>query len=154
MLSRALLLMTRRNDEQALRLLGETKRIIASISASLRGSRRTSSGGGGLSASASSSSLRSVSSSSAVTASGRDANAATAHALASLITIARDVDAIHEAFLTREAFETHGRYQAAQQAVVLRDQRSWTPKSGIERLFWRSDHSLWMVSKSRQWISP
>ena len=152
MLSRALLLMTRRNDEQALRLLGETKRIIASISASLRGSRRTSSGG--LSASASSSSLRLVSSSSAVTASGRDANAATAHALASLITIARDVDAIHEAFLTREAFETHGRYQAAQQAVVLRDQRSWTPESGIERLFWRSDHSLWMVSKSRQWISP
>lgn len=153
MLSRALLLMTRRNDEQALRLLGETKRIIASISASLRGSRRTS--GGGLSASASSSCLRSASSSSAaVTASGRDANAATAHALASLITIARDVDAIHEAFLTREAFETHGRYQAAQQAVVLRDQRSWTPKSGIERLFWRSDHSLWMVSKSQQWISP
>ncbi|GAA5980718.1 hypothetical protein JCM10908_001749 [Rhodotorula pacifica] len=147
MLSRALLLMTRRNDEQALRLLGETKRIIASISASLRGPVPNS---------ASSSSLGSSYTSSASPSSSlrRGSNAATAHAQAALIALARDVDAIHEAFLNRETFETQGRYQAAQQAVVLRDQRSWTPKSGIERLFWRSDNSLWMVSKSQQWISP
>jgi hypothetical protein len=103
--------MTRRNDEQALRLLGETKRIIASISASLRGSGegvrgcrvRVSAGGGHGGAGGGGS---------------RSEGGGTRRGV--------------------------GRYQAAQQAVVLRDQRSWTPKSGIERLFWRADHSLWM----------
>lgn len=137
MLSRALLFMTRRNDEQALRLLGETKRIIASISASLRGTTPPTP----------SSSLSRTSSQ------RRGSNAAAAYAQNALLALALDVDAVHETFLSRETFETQGRYLAAQQAVVLRDQRAWTPKTATERLFWRSDNSLWMVAKSQQYSS-
>ncbi|GAA6015176.1 hypothetical protein JCM11491_000493 [Sporobolomyces phaffii] len=141
MLSRALLLMTRRNDSQAARLLEETKRIITTISGTLvvpPSSRRLSfvgSGGG-------SNGRRSISYLSA-----------TAQTQKTLSALAQDVDAVHESCLNRSLFESNSRYQAAQQAVVLRDQRAWTSKSSTERLFWLADNSLWMVSKSQQWLS-
>ncbi|CEQ42106.1 SPOSA6832_03892, partial [Sporobolomyces salmonicolor] len=130
MLSRALLLMTRRNDAQAARLLEETKRIISSISATLVSPQT-----GG------------VARRSAIYTS---ATATTQRILAAL---AQDVDAVHESCLNRDMFETHSRYQAAQQAVVIRDQRAWTPKSATERVYWSADNSLWMVGRSQQWLS-
>jgi hypothetical protein len=56
---------------------------------------------------------------------------------------------VHEACLNREQFEKEGRYLAAQQAVVLRDQRAWTPRSATERLFFRSDNALFLWAKSQ-----
>ncbi|GAA5972363.1 hypothetical protein JCM11641_002425 [Rhodosporidiobolus odoratus] len=134
MLSRALLLMTRRNDAQAARLLEETKRIISTISATL------------------------VPSSSSAVARGtgrRSSNvlAATAVAQKTLAALAEDVDTVHDACLNRELFDSSGRYLAAQQAVVLRDQRAWTPRSPSERLVWRADNSLYLVGKSQSWMS-
>ncbi|GAA5869732.1 hypothetical protein JCM1840_000574 [Sporobolomyces johnsonii] len=130
MLSRALLLMTRRNDAQAARLLEETKRIITSISATLVSPQT-----GG------------VARRSAVYTS------ATATTQRTLAALAQDVDAVHESCLNRDLFETNSRYQAAQQAVVIRDQRAWTPKSATERVYWSADNSLWMVGRSQQWLS-
>ncbi|GAA6058546.1 hypothetical protein JCM10212_006985 [Sporobolomyces blumeae] len=132
LLSRALLLQTRRNDSQAARLLEETKRIISTISSTLgsppspRGPAR-----------------RSISQ--------LNATARTQRTLAALM---QDVEAAQEACRNRALFESVSRYQAAQQAVVLRDQRAWTSKSPTERLFWTADNSVWMVAKSQQWLSP
>ncbi|GAA6036655.1 hypothetical protein JCM8097_001276 [Rhodosporidiobolus ruineniae] len=140
MLSRALLLMTRRNDAQAARLLEETKRIISTISASLH---QPSSSGSSLAPSASRLVNRR---SSAVLA-------ATALTHKTLAALAEDVDAVHEACQNRELFETSGRYLAAQQAVVLRDQRAWTNRTASERLMWRADNSLFLVGKSQAWLS-
>jgi len=135
MLSRALLLMTRRNDSQAKRLLEETKRIISTIAVSLNTSPAPSSG-----------SLHPPRSSS------RRGSVANTLAQRTLEACAEDVGKVLEGCIHRDEFDTHVRYSAAQQAVVLRDQRSWTPKSAIERLFWTADNSLWMVARSQQWL--
>lgn len=127
MLSRSLLLMTRRNDNQAKRLLEETKRIIATIASSL-----ASTPGSARQPSRPSSSL--------------------SHARRTLEACAEDVQAALESCMDRTLFEQQGRYAAAQHAVVLRDQRAWGPKSASERLFWTADNSLWLVGKSQQWL--
>ncbi|BGP12691.1 hypothetical protein JCM10213_008829 [Rhodosporidiobolus nylandii] len=134
MLSRALLLMTRRNDAQAARLLDETKRIIKTIAASL-----VSPAPSGL----------------ARVAGRRSSLAAAATTIAqrTLAALAEDVEAVYETCLNRELFDTDGRYLAAQQAVVLRDQRAWTPRTATERLVWRADNSLFLVGKSQAWMS-
>lgn len=137
MLSRALLLMTRRNDSQAKRLLEETKRIISTIAASLNTSP---------SSSGSHSQLHPPRSSS------RRGSVANTLAQRTLEACAEDVGKVLEGCIHRDEFDTHVRYAAAQQAVVLRDQRGWTPKSAIERLFWTADNSLWMVARSQQWL--
>ncbi|GAA6004341.1 hypothetical protein JCM10207_000676 [Rhodosporidiobolus poonsookiae] len=129
MLSRALLLMTRRNDAQAVRLLEETSRIIATISATL----------------APANPARAVQ--------PRRTSAATALTQRTLSALAEDVETVHEACLNRELFDSEGRYLAAQQAVVLRDQRSWTPRSATERLFFTADNALYLLGKSQLWLS-
>ena len=137
MRSRALLLMTRRNDSQAKRLLEETKRIISTISASLHT---------GPPLSSTSSQLQPPRSN------GRRGSVAQSLAQQTLQACAEDVGKVLEGCLQRDDFESHMRYTAAQQAVVLRDQRAWTPKSATERLFWTADNSLWLVGRSQQWI--
>ncbi|GAA5908774.1 hypothetical protein JCM8208_006783 [Rhodotorula glutinis] len=141
MLSRALLLMTRRNDAQAARLLEETKRIISTISTKLAPASPLV-GGSAAAALARSQSAR-----------RRSSVAGAATTQRTLLALADDVDQAHEACLDRELFDTCGRYLAAQQAVVLRDQRAWTGKTPSERLVWRADNSLWLVAKSQAWLS-
>jgi len=145
MLSRALLLMTRRNDAQAARLLEETKRIISTISTTLVPASPLSGGVGAAAAAAALARSQSARRRSSV------AGAATTQR--TLLALADDVDQAHEACLDRELFDTCGRYLAAQQAVVLRDQRAWTGKTPSERLVWRADNSLWLVAKSQAWLS-
>ncbi|GAA5826870.1 hypothetical protein JCM11251_002136 [Rhodosporidiobolus azoricus] len=138
MLSRALLLMTRRNDAQAARLLEETKRIISTISSTLIPPSSSSTSGSIIS----------------LGRRGSAAHAATALTHKTLTALAEDIDAVHEACLNRELFDTSGRYLAAQQAVVLRDQRAWTNRSATERLFFRADNALYLLGKSQNWVSP
>ena len=38
------------------------------------------------------------------------------------------------------------------QAMILRDQKSWSGRSATERLFWTTDHSIELVSRSTDWI--
>lgn len=127
MLSRALLLMTRRNDAQAERLLRETARIIATIAGSLgqaQGAR------------------------------GRSIAGVEVGARATLQACAEDVQAVLEGCLQRDQFDSHIRNLAAQQAVVLRDQKAWTPRTATERRFWQADNSIYLVAQSQNWVSP
>lgn len=136
MLSRALLLMTRRNDAQAAKLLGDTKRIITTIAGTLNPST--------------------TQAAQMARSQGRRSSAVLASTTITqktLAALAEDVDAVHEACLQRELFEKEGRYLAAQQAVVLRDQRAWTPRSATERLFFRSDNALFLYAQSTQFTS-
>ncbi|KAL8283746.1 hypothetical protein RQP46_005541 [Phenoliferia psychrophenolica] len=130
MLARSLLHMSRRQDSQAKRLLSETKRIISTIMASLAPSNPAN-------------------------ARGRRGSYASASsvAYATLRACEEDVSAVLEGCSNRELFDTNFRNVAAQLAVVLRDQRSWTSRSATERLFWTSDNSQYLVQKSRQFVS-
>ncbi|KAK4702603.1 hypothetical protein P7C70_g3619, partial [Phenoliferia sp. Uapishka_3] len=133
MLARSLLHMSRRQDGQAKRLLSETKRIISTIMAS----------------------LGPVSNSVVSLRGNRRSSYASAHALAyaTLRACEEDVSAVLEGCSQRELFDTNYRNVAAQLAVVLRDQRSWTARSATERLFWTSDNSQYLVQRSRQFVS-
>jgi hypothetical protein len=39
------------------------------------------------------------------------------------------------------------------QAMILRDQKSWTGRSATERLFWTTDNSIELVSRSTDWVA-
>ncbi|KAH9174888.1 Pleckstrin homology domain-containing protein [Lactarius sanguifluus] len=41
----------------------------------------------------------------------------------------------------------------AQQAMILRDQKSWTGRSATERVFWTTDNSIELVSRSNDWLA-
>ena len=51
----------------------------------------------------------------------------------------------------RESFEREQRNLGAQQAMILRDQKAWTGRSPIERLFWKFDNSRALMVKSMEW---
>ena len=38
------------------------------------------------------------------------------------------------------------------QAMILRDQKGWSGRSATEKLFWTSDLSIDLVSRSTDWI--
>ena len=39
------------------------------------------------------------------------------------------------------------------QAMILRDQKSWTGRSATERVFWTTDNSIELVSRSNDWVA-
>ncbi|EOR00800.1 hypothetical protein E3P77_00920 [Wallemia ichthyophaga] len=51
----------------------------------------------------------------------------------------------------KENFDREQRNLGAQQAMILRDQKSWTGRSPIERLFWNFDNSRALLVKSLDW---
>jgi hypothetical protein len=130
MLLRSLLLMSRHNGTQAHRLLSETKRIVSTILAGLpamTGHGRTGSKG------------------------QKSTQQLLAHSV--LVACLEDVDALIEGMQAQEGmFDSTLRNFATQQAVVLRDQHAWTPRTPTERVFWSADVSLYLVQRSGQWI--
>jgi len=38
------------------------------------------------------------------------------------------------------------------QAMILRDQKSWSGRSATEKLFWTADLSIDLVSRSTDWV--
>lgn len=85
----------------------------------------------------------------------RRASFQTAHAGAHdmLLACADDVSAVLESCSQRETFDTVFRNFAAQQAVVLRDQRAWTGRTATERAFWTADQSRFLVDRSQSYVS-
>jgi len=51
-----------------------------------------------------------------------------------------------------EVFAHDQRNFGAQQAMVLRDQKSWSNRSAIERLFWTVDNSIELTLRSTDWV--
>jgi hypothetical protein len=144
MLSRALLLMTRRNDQQAVRLLEETKRIIETIAQGTLSSIQD----GGIGSPISTTTPHGAGS----FARPSSHMQAVVYARRSLQACLECVHAGLEGCAERIRFETQERYAAAQNAIVLRDQRAVGARSSLERLFWTEDNSRWLVAKSHGWI--
>jgi hypothetical protein len=129
MLLRSLLLMSRQNAGQARRVLSETKRILSTIIAGLPAM---------------------------TTRSGPKGRKSTQQALAHSVLVAclEDVEVLIEGTHVQEGvkFDTSLRNFATQQAVILRDQHAWTPRTATERAFWTADMSLYLFQLSGQWL--
>ncbi|KAI9636770.1 pleckstrin domain-containing protein [Dioszegia hungarica] len=116
MLTRSLLLVSRRNFSQANKLLGETRKIVRTISEGIQGN---------------------------IPAGGKartKKEVASVQAVAQLDNIVGDMDALCEALDENpELFGKDQRNFASQQGIVLRSQRSWTTKTGTEAWYCTDD---------------
>jgi len=68
--------------------------------------------------------------------------------------ILQDLQILSEALEeNKELFAHDQRNFGAQQAMILRDQKSWSGRSATERLFWTTDSSIELVSRSTDWVA-
>ncbi|KAF8634545.1 hypothetical protein AX17_004136 [Amanita inopinata Kibby_2008] len=133
MISRALVLVTKGNYQQGRVIFGETKRILHTV-------------------------LQTISQS----LPPPNANGSTVRNRKELLTLAavramqamlQDLQILAEAVEDNvEMFSHDFRKFGAQQAMILREQKSWTGRSATERLFWTSDNSIELVSRSTDWV--
>ncbi|KAF8216509.1 Pleckstrin homology domain-containing protein [Mycena galopus ATCC 62051] len=139
MITRALVLVSRRNFPQAQKILGETKRILhtvlQTISRALPPPNPNSNYGAG----------------------GTTRNRKellTLAAVRAMQAMLQDLAVLSEALDENvELFAHDQRNFGAQQAMILRDQKSWTGRSATERLFWTTDNSIELVSRSTDWVA-
>ncbi|TIA92510.1 hypothetical protein E3P99_00609 [Wallemia hederae] len=138
MITRALILISRKNNGQAQRLLTETVRLVRMAIANLINSTVFSPNANSPSMSISPSRFK------------KDHSIlSTADTLeAILFELEGLLDGLEE---HKENFEREQRNLGAQQAMILRDQKSWTGRSPIERLFWNFDNSRGLLVKSLEW---
>ncbi|KAJ7115992.1 Pleckstrin homology domain-containing protein [Mycena epipterygia] len=138
MITRALVLVSRRNFPQAQKILGETKRILhtvlQTISRALPPPNPHGNGNGG------------------TTRNRREL--LTLAAVRAMQAMLQDLAVLSEALDENvELFAHDQRNFGAQQAMILRDQKSWTGRSATERLFWTTDNSIELVSRSTDWVA-
>ncbi|KAJ3994825.1 Pleckstrin homology domain-containing protein [Lentinula boryana] len=132
MITRALVLVSRRNFPQAQKIISETKRILHTV-------------------------LQTISRSLPPPNSGTQRNRKeilTLGAVRAMQAIMQDLQILSEALDDNvDLFAHDQRNFGAQQAMILRDQKSWTGRSATERLFWTTDNSIELVSRSTDWIA-
>ncbi|PCH36261.1 hypothetical protein WOLCODRAFT_20435 [Wolfiporia cocos MD-104 SS10] len=134
MITRALVLVSRKNLPQAQKLLSETRRILHTV-------------------------LQNITQS--LPPPNREGNTArnrkeilTLQAVRAIQAVLQDMQMLSEALDENADFFAHDqRNFGAQQAMVLRDQKSWSGRSAIERLFWTIDNSIELVSRSTDWVA-
>lgn len=151
MITRALVLVSRRNFPQAQKILGETKRILHTVLQSVSRSLPPPNGTN--------------------TRNRREMSAL--GAFRAMQGILQDLQVLSEALEDNvELFAHDQRNFGAQQvcfsllcgfvkcittiflqAMILRDQKSWSGRSATERLFWTTDHSIELVSRSTDWMA-
>ncbi|KAF9530403.1 Pleckstrin homology domain-containing protein [Crepidotus variabilis] len=130
MITRALVLVSRRNFPQAQKIMGETKRILHTVLQSI--SRTLSNQNGGR----------------------NRKEMLTLVAVRAMQAILADLQILSEALEDNvELFAHDQRNFGAQQAMILRDQKSWSGRSATERLFWTTDNSIELVSRSTDWVT-
>ncbi|KAF8966284.1 Pleckstrin homology domain-containing protein [Flammula alnicola] len=135
MITRALVLVSRRNFPQAQRIMGETKRILHTVLQSISRSLPAPSGGGGGGA-------------------RNRKELLTLSTVRAMQSILQDLQILSEALEDNvELFAHDQRNFGAQQAMILRDQKSWSGRSATERLFWTTDNSIELVSRSTDWVA-
>ncbi|KAJ3970516.1 Pleckstrin homology domain-containing protein [Lentinula raphanica] len=132
MITRALVLVSRRNFPQAQKIISETKRILHTV-------------------------LQTISRTLPAPNSGTSRNRKeilTLGAVRAMQAIMQDLQILSEALEDNvDLFAHDQRNFGAQQAMILRDQKSWTGRSATERLFWTTDNSIELVSRSTDWIA-
>jgi len=133
MITRALVLVSRRNFPQAQKILGETKRILHTVLQTISRLLPTPNNGSS-------------------TRNRRELLALTA--VRAMQAILQDLQILSEALEDNvELFAHDQRNFGAQQAMILRDQKSWSGRSATERLFWTTDNSIELVSRSTDWVA-
>ncbi|KAH8833007.1 Pleckstrin homology domain-containing protein [Flagelloscypha sp. PMI_526] len=137
MITRALVLVSRRNFPQAQKIMSETRRILHTVLATVSKSLPPPSadGIGGI-------------------AVRNRKELLTLSAVRSMQAILTDLGLLMEALEENmDLFAHDQRNFGAQQAMILRDQKSWTGRSATERMFWTVDNSIELVSRSTDWVS-
>ncbi|KAG5638355.1 hypothetical protein H0H81_000489 [Sphagnurus paluster] len=134
MITRALVLVSRRNFPQAQKIMGETKRILQTVLQTISRSLPPPNPNGG-------------------TVRNRK-EVLTLSAVRAMQAILQDLQVLSEALVDNvELFAHDQRNFGAQQAMILRDQKSWSGRSATERLFWTTDNSIELVSRSTDWVA-
>ncbi|KAI5123521.1 hypothetical protein M0805_006681 [Coniferiporia weirii] len=134
MITRALVLVSRKNYTQAAKVIGETRRILHTV-------------------------LQSVSQSlpppgQSVGALRNRKELLTLSAVRALQAVLADLQVLAEALDDNvDTFAHDQRNFGAQQAMILRDQKSWGGRTPTEKLFWTSDNSIELVSRSTDWVA-
>jgi hypothetical protein len=165
MITRALVLVSRKNYAQAQKIMSETKRILHMVLQTI--SRTLPPPGSG---SGSTNGRGDYAASSGGTSRNRK-EILTFAAVRAMQAILQDLQVLVEALEENvELFAHDQRNFGAQQvrsvsfvcfckcsldctqAMILRDQKSWSGRSATERLFWTTDHSIELVSRSTDWI--
>ncbi|RXW21656.1 hypothetical protein EST38_g4200, partial [Candolleomyces aberdarensis] len=136
MITRALVLVSRRNFPQAQKIMGETKRILHTV---LQTISRT---------------LPPPSVPSGYQGGARNRKEQlTIKAVQAMQSILQDLQLLSEALEDNvELFAHDQRNFGAQQAMILRDQKSWSNRSATERLFWTTDNSIELASRAADWV--
>ncbi|KII87384.1 hypothetical protein PLICRDRAFT_177143 [Plicaturopsis crispa FD-325 SS-3] len=134
MITRALVLVSRKNFPQAQKILGETKRILHTVLSAISRSLPPPNSGGG---------------------SGRNRKEIlTLSAVRAMQAVLQDLQVLSEALEENvDLFAHDQRNFGAQQAMILRDQKSWSGRSATERLFWTIDYAIELVSRSNDWVA-
>ncbi|KAH9933499.1 Pleckstrin homology domain-containing protein [Fomitopsis serialis] len=122
MITRALVLVSRKNHPQAQKLLNETRRILHTVLQNITQSLPPPNRDGG-----------------------------TMRNRKEILTLSAVLSEALED--NPDVFGHDQRNFGAQQAMVLRDQKSWSGRSAIERLFWTIDNSIELVSRSTDWVA-
>ncbi|KAF9648856.1 hypothetical protein BDM02DRAFT_3095631 [Thelephora ganbajun] len=136
MITRALVLVSRKNHQQAQKILVETRRILHTVVQNI-GSALP--GGGSVNAPA------------MVGRNRKEILQLTA--MKALQAMMADMQLLSESLEDNpEVFAHDQRNFGAQQAMVLRDQKSWSNRSAIERLFWTVDNSIELAMRSTGWV--
>ncbi|KAL0953730.1 hypothetical protein HGRIS_004921 [Hohenbuehelia grisea] len=136
MITRALVLVSRKNYAQAQKIMGETRRILHTVLQTI------------------SRALPPPNSNGSVSAMRNRKEMLTLSAVRAMQAILQDLQILSEALEDNvELFAHDQRNFGAQQAMILRDQKSWTGRSATERLFWTTDNSIELVSRSTDWVA-
>ncbi|KAG8922763.1 hypothetical protein FRC00_007069 [Tulasnella sp. 408] len=132
MITRALVLFSRKNYEQALKIMSETRRILNTVLQTI-GSNLS-----GLNAPTSRSRKELL----------------TLSAIRALQAVLQDIQILTDAMDDNpELFAHDHRNLGAQQGMILRYQKSWSGRTAIEKLFWTTDSSIDLVQRSNDWVS-
>ncbi|EJD07285.1 uncharacterized protein FOMMEDRAFT_115460 [Fomitiporia mediterranea MF3/22] len=134
MITRALVLVSRKNYPQAAKILGETRRILHTVLQSI------------------SQSLPPPTQSGPTMRNRKEI--LTLSAVRALQAVLADLQVLAEALEENvDVFAHDQRNFGAQQAMILRDQKSWSGRTPTEKLFWTSDNSIELMSRSTDWVA-
>jgi len=134
MITRALVLVSRKNFPAAQKIMNETKRIMHTVLQQV------------------SQSLPPPSSNGTMVRNRKEQ--LTLACVRVLQAILQDMQTLSDALEENvDLFAHDQRNFGAQQAMILRDQKSWTGRSATERVFWTTDNSIELASRSNDWVA-
>jgi len=134
MITRALVLVSRKNYGPAQRIMAETKRILHTVLQNITRSLPPPSAHG--------STVR------------NRKELLTLSAVRTLQAVLQDIQVLVDALEENvDMFAHDQRNFGAQQAMILRDQKSWSGRTATEKVFWTVDNSVELVGRSADWVA-